>query len=122
MIIEQSFRAMIIKPIFAVSRKVVGASYYIVEMKKYFFDDEYCVGGFVYKDEPREVTLAEANEFEPDIHFYDDYGRYRRIYWAITGVEDFEFGYRVFLRFRFGELKFDLNQIVIVPCISQLNK
>ncbi len=125
MIIEQTVKALIIKPCWIKNNKVVKARYLVVEMKKYSFvanDDS--PGGWVQIDELKEVSLAEAMEYGPDVYFYDDYGRYRRIFWAMTAYEDAETGYFVSLRFKFGQLSFDLEQFVDddVPCVSQLNK
>jgi len=116
MIIEQSFRALIILPTITNGRKVIGARYHIVRMKKYSFDDEHCLGGFVYRDDPKEVMLVEAYDFEPNIFFYDDGGCFKRIPVVLMNCDE---EYRVRLRFRFGDLFFSLEECD-VPCVSQL--
>lgn len=122
MIIEQSLRALIIKPVVRRDHSVAKIRYLVVVMKKYSFDDEHCLGGFVQRDDLREVVLAEINDFGPDIYFYyDSDGSYRRIF-LTDNCQNYGIVNFALMLFRFGEIRFDLeNSSVDAPCVFQLS-
>ncbi|MFA6296824.1 MAG: hypothetical protein WC663_05700 [Patescibacteria group bacterium] len=123
MLIEQSLRALIIKPISRYDHSVAKIRYFVVEMKKYSFNDEHCLGGYVQRDDLKEVTLAEISDFSPDIYFYyDSDGSYRRIFLTDNCHNNAIVNF-VLMLFRSGELRFDLENYVVdddVLCDSQL--